>query len=465
MGRSLGASTAICALILLVFDLVAVAAAGLLSSKCFAAVSSAWWSSDVVEYWPVWRATAAVFWIAILYLAARGRYSERIPFWTEARLVVNACLYASVAALMFGLLTDDMAISVVGVGAVPVFGVLAVSGNRMAKRLIAHTSLWEFRVAVIGTGANAADAQAALEADRSLGYRFVGQFDPADIVASGDPAPLRSILNRYKARCLLIAFDNDGEIQRKIIANATKERIAFYLLPPPHTLPACQWEPMPLFGHGTMIVSPWGRQSRPMTRLAKTAIDIVVAALLLLITAPLFLALSIVSQLDKGPIFFAHRRIGADGRPFLCLKFRTMVVDGDKVLAAHLANNPEAAAEWAATRKLRNDPRVTPIGRFLRKTSLDELPQLVNILRLEMSLVGPRPIVESEIAYYGENIGHYYAARPGLTGPWQVSGRSDTSYARRVELDVWYVNNWTIWNDIALMLKTIPAVVGGQGAR
>jgi undecaprenyl-phosphate galactose phosphotransferase len=400
-----------------------------------------------------------------LYLAARGRYSERIPFWAEARLVANACFYAVFAALILGLLMDDLAMSMAGVGAVPVFGVMAVCGNRIVKRLIAHTSLWEFRLAVIGAGANAVDAQAALEADRSLGYRFVGQFDPAAIVASGDPAPLRSILNRCRARCLLIALDEDGDIQRKIIAHATRERIAFYLLPPPHTLPACGWEPMPLFGHGTMLVSSWGRQSRPMTRIAKTAIDIVFAALLLLITAPLFLVLTVIGRLDGGPVFFAHPRIGADGRPFLCLKFRTMVVDAERVLAEYLASDATAAAEWAATRKLRKDPRVTPVGRFLRKTSLDELPQLVNILRLEMSLVGPRPIVESEITLYGENIGHYYAARPGLTGPWQVSGRSDTSYARRVELDVWYVNNWTIWNDIALMLKTIPAVVGGQGAR
>ena len=122
------------------------------------------------------------------------------------------------------------------------------------------------------------------------------------------------------------------------------------------------------------------------------------------------------------------------------------------------------AAEWAASRKLSQDPRVTPVGRLLRKTSLDELPQLLNVLRLNMSLVGPRPIVESEIPLYGEHIAHYYAVRPGLTGLWQVSGRSNTSYERRVQLDVWYVNNWSMWHDVAVLLKTLPAVLRHQGA-
>jgi lipopolysaccharide/colanic/teichoic acid biosynthesis glycosyltransferase len=142
-----------------------------------------------------------------------------------------------------------------------------------------------------------------------------------------------------------------------------------------------------------------------------------------------------------------------------------MVVDADRVLADALSKDPDLAAEWEASRKLRDDPRITPVGRFLRRTSLDELPQLINVLRLEMSLVGPRPIVDSEIALYGPDIGQYYATRPGLTGLWQVSGRSDTSYERRVQLDVWYVNNWTLWHDFAVLLKTIPVVLGREGAR
>src|SRR6202012_5719788 len=135
------------------------------------------------------------------------------------------------------------------------------------------------------------------------------------------------------------------------------------------------------------------------------------------------------------PVLFAHRRLGLDGRHFNCLKFRTMATNAEQVLEQVLAADPERAAEWRATQKLRNDPRITWIGRLLRSTSLDELPQLLNVLRLEMSLVGPRPIVRSEVPRYAADITYYYETRPGLTGLWQVSGRSDTSYERRVQLD------------------------------
>ena len=196
----------------------------------------------------------------------------------------------------------------------------------------------------------------------------------------------------------------------------------------------------------------------------KGVMDVFLGALLLALTAPCFLAIMAVSSLDGGPIFFAHRRVGIGGRPFHCLKFRTMVVDSDRVLEEALAQDPLMAAEWTSSRKLNRDPRVTAIGRFLRKTSLDELPQLINVLRRDMSLVGPRPIVENEVHLYGENIAQYYAIRPGLTGLWQISGRSSISYGRRVELDTWYVNNRTIWRDLAVLLKTVPVVLRRQGA-
>jgi Undecaprenyl-phosphate galactose phosphotransferase WbaP len=169
-------------------------------------------------------------------------------------------------------------------------------------------------------------------------------------------------------------------------------------------------------------------------------------------------------RLDGGPTLFRHNRLGAHMRMFPCLKFRTMHVNGDAILAQHLATNPEAAAEWATVQKLRNDPRITLVGRFLRKTSLDELPQLINVLRGEMSLVGPRPIVTSEVSFYGDSIDYYSRAKPGLTGLWQVSGRNNTSYPKRVQLDVWYVKNWSFWHDIVILMKTVPAVLLRRGA-
>jgi Undecaprenyl-phosphate galactose phosphotransferase WbaP len=204
--------------------------------------------------------------------------------------------------------------------------------------------------------------------------------------------------------------------------------------------------------------------SRHVSQILKSIIDITAAAMLLVLSSPVFLLVALMNLGSGGPIFFAHRRIGIGGKPFYCLKFRTMVINGDQLLKDALESDPALAAEWHATQKLKNDPRVTRIGKFLRKTSLDELPQLINVLLRQMSLVGPRPIVESEVRFYGDDIAHYYATRPGVTGLWQVSGRSNTSYTRRVQLDVWYVNNWTVWLDIAVLLKTFPAVLARTGA-
>jgi exopolysaccharide production protein ExoY len=165
-----------------------------------------------------------------------------------------------------------------------------------------------------------------------------------------------------------------------------------------------------------------------------------------------------------GPIFYGHRRVGYRGRHFRCWKFRTMVVNGDAVLQKYLADNPEERSIWFTQRKLRNDPRVTPLGRVLRKLSLDELPQIINVLIGEMSFVGPRPIVDAELAMYRSSAGHYLRNRPGITGLWQVSGRSDTSFTRRIALDRLYSQRWTVLADLRVLVWTIPAVVFAKGA-
>ena len=245
---------------------------------------------------------------------------------------------------------------------------------------------------------------------------------------------------------------------------ALRERVPFAIAPEPHAFPAFGWQATRFFTHDVVMLTVQDGVSRHVSQVLKTVIDVTAAAILLILASPIFLLVALMNIGSDGPIFFAHRRIGTGGKPFYCLKFRTMVVHGDQILKEALERDPALAAEWHATQKLKNDPRVTTIGKFLRKTSLDELPQLINVLLRQMSLVGPRPIVESEVRFYGEDIAHYYNTRPGVTGLWQVSGRSNTSYTRRVQLDVWYVNNWTVWLDIAVLLKTLPAVLGRTGA-
>jgi Undecaprenyl-phosphate galactose phosphotransferase WbaP len=197
----------------------------------------------------------------------------------------------------------------------------------------------------------------------------------------------------------------------------------------------------------------------------KRTVDLLIAGSLLTVCSPLIGALMLMIRLDSaGPIFFKQMRIGRGGQNFYVWKFRSMVIDGDRVLRAHLDASRSAAMEWRATRKLTRDPRITRVGRFLRRSSLDELPQLWNVLKGEMSLVGPRPIVEDEIPFYGKQFASYKRVVPGLTGLWQVSGRSTLSYRRRVELDGYYVRNWSPWLDLYLLLRTISVVLRGEGA-
>lgn len=196
----------------------------------------------------------------------------------------------------------------------------------------------------------------------------------------------------------------------------------------------------------------------------KSAMDRAGAAVLLVLLAPVMLVLMALVRRDGGPAFYGQVRIGQNRKAFRCWKFRSMHINSKQLLDEILANDPAAREEYARDFKLKNDPRVTKIGHILRKTSLDELPQLYNVLCGEMSLVGPRPITEPELMLYGENQPDYLAVKPGMTGLWQVSGRNDISYAQRVALDVDYARNWTLWSDIRILLKTVLVVLNRSGA-
>lgn len=196
----------------------------------------------------------------------------------------------------------------------------------------------------------------------------------------------------------------------------------------------------------------------------KRVFDIVGALVLALVFAPVILVIVVWLGRQGGPIIFGHRRVGRSGKIFTCYKFRTMVPNAEEVLGDLLRRRPDLRAEWARDHKLREDPRVTPFGAFLRRTSLDELPQLWNVLKGDMSLVGPRPIVKQEIAKYGRAIRHYLAVRPGLTGLWQVSGRNNVEYRRRVAMDRIYATRTSLRLDLWILLQTVGVVLFRRGA-
>jgi exopolysaccharide production protein ExoY len=201
------------------------------------------------------------------------------------------------------------------------------------------------------------------------------------------------------------------------------------------------------------------------SRFLKRAIDIVGSAALIVLLLPVALVIAIAILIDSpGPVVFVQRRVGRGGADFSLVKFRTMRTDAAAVLADALDRDPVVRAEWEQTRKLRHDPRVTGVGGFIRRLSLDELPQLLNVFIGTMSLVGPRPVSHDEIRIFGEHAASVLSVRPGLTGLWAVSGRSDISYEDRVELEHRYVAEWSMWLDLRIMARTIPAVARGHGA-
>jgi exopolysaccharide production protein ExoY len=197
----------------------------------------------------------------------------------------------------------------------------------------------------------------------------------------------------------------------------------------------------------------------------KRTIDIVLALSGILLLAPLLIICFAATMLmSPGPVLFRHQRVGYNGKSFDCLKFRTMATDAPERLRRLLETDTAAAAEWATNRKLRNDPRITAIGSILRKSSLDELPQLFNVLRGDMSIVGPRPVIDEELERYSSSVGAYLACRPGITGLWQVSGRSSTTYDKRVACDTFYARNWSMALDIKIMIVTIPSLLASDSA-
>jgi len=200
-------------------------------------------------------------------------------------------------------------------------------------------------------------------------------------------------------------------------------------------------------------------------RVTKRSVDLIFGSILLMILSPLMLLIALfIFFTFTGPVIYRHTRVGLDGKGFVCLKFRTMVVGSQEVLDWYLENHPEARSEWEIKLKLRRDPRVTKWGRFLRTWSLDELPQLWNVVRGDISMVGPRPLLPGEVAIYGAAFQTYCRVKPGITGIWQVSGRNCLAFADRARLDSWYINHWSLAMDLKLLLRTLTTVLGRKGA-
>lgn len=352
--------------------------------------------------------------------------------------------------------------------------ILVPLARMLTKRTLDFFGLWRRDTWIIGSGPNAQEAYRAISSERNLGLVIVG-FISGDEDFEDDkyidnlPVLKKStswLTNIDKKTQFIVAVEShQGDLRNKWLRTFMINGYRYVsVIPTLRGMPSDSTDMSFIFSHEVMIFRVQQNLAKWSSRILKRAFDIFGALAIIIVLSPLLLYISRKVKKDGGPAIYGHERIGKGGVPFKCLKFRSMVINSKEVLTALLESDPESKKEWDETFKLKNDPRITKIGGVLRRTSLDELPQLFNVLKGEMSLVGPRPIITAELERYNEEVEYYLLSKPGMTGLWQVSGRSDVDYETRVYLDAWYVKNWSMWNDIAILFKTISVVLRKDGA-
>jgi len=430
-----------------------------------------WFSTQDKERYATWFGLA---FLGIMFFLMRFQhYSDRRPFWDELGDVLR--LVSSLALL-------DMTLVAITrwnssrLWWLIVWGlaVLTIVWGRMLTRFVLQQwGLWIRPTIIIGHGENATEAAIALQSEPRMGFEVAGYVDV------DQPQPqlklngrtLKNIQELEELAALpgiqwVIALEHAQADQRehwlRILSQWGATDIS--VIPAMRGVPLYGTDMAHFFSHEVALLRVRNNLRRWPARLTKRLFDTSLAALLIMLLSPLMLCIAVALKLEGGSVFFAHVRVGKKGKRFNCFKFRSMVPNADQALTNLLESNPDLQAQWLKEHKLKDDPRISPLGEFLRRTSMDELPQLFNVLKNEMSLVGPRPIVEEELEKYGLEKSYYLMVRPGMTGLWQVSGRNDVDYNTRVYLDAWYVKNWSLWYDLAILVKTFKVVLLRRGA-
>lgn len=346
-------------------------------------------------------------------------------------------------------------------------------------------SWWRVPTVLFGSGELVPRVEAYLNRHAEAGLRLCARFvsracpeldhDPqgtlTDAEKTLDPlynrSDLETFVRLYPKTCALVVMERDAPLacRQELIDLASLLFHSVILVPEDLSEGEIPFWVRPLEIGEVLCLKVRQNLLDPRRLALKRGMDFVLSLLGGIVILPFLVLIALAIKVEsRGPVFFRQSRIGRDGQTIHILKFRTMVRNAEEVLQQYLETNPELREEWKADQKLRNDPRITRVGAWLRRTSLDELPQLWNVLKGEMSLVGPRPIVENEIVRYGSAFASYKRVRPGMTGLWQVSGRNDLSYKQRVHLDRFYICNWSTWLDLLILAKTLPVVLGRKGA-
>ena len=421
------------------------------------------------------------FWIVfpllyIFFLNMGQLYSRRRPFYKEVEQLFHASLYGTLAVIfVLYIMRIAGSTSRFFTGSFGILAFVFLTLLRYAlKNFLQRRQLLQTPVIIVGAGKTAELLVKSLRNDPGMGYKIVGLLEDNSVQKGileqypvlGGFADAERIIAETGVRRVFIAApgleDHDlGMLIYRIQPLVENMGVITNLV----GVPTGTVEAESIFNEKLLILRLKNNLARPLNRFIKTIVDYTFTIIGIILISPILLFIAAWIYKDSpGPIIFRHMRIGKGGKPFPCFKFRTMCIKADEKLQELLTNDPAARAEWEKDFKLKNDPRITKSGAFLRRTSLDELPQLLNVLRGEMSLVGPRPVIEAELPRYGDFLGDYLMVKPGITGMWQVNGRSDTTYDERVQMDSWYVRNWSVWLDFMLLFRTVKAVIAGKGA-
>ncbi|CAI2137015.1 Putative colanic biosynthesis UDP-glucose lipid carrier transferase [Serratia fonticola] len=407
------------------------------------------------------------FWIRLRH------YTYRKPFWFELKEVIRTLLIFSILDLALVAFSKWQFSRYIWILTWSLALVLVPLVRSITKRLLNRFGLWQKHTVIIGTGKNARDAYAALQSEEVLGFSICAFFSSSKTCQSellGIPVIFEESLLWDQCDSETTQFIIALEFDEITLRDEWLKKLAKHNCRSVSVIPTLRGVPLYgtdmsfIFSHEVMILRVNNNLAKRTSRFVKRTFDIVGSSLIIIMLTPVLLVLSYLVSKDGGSAIYGHERIGRDGRKFNCLKFRSMIINSQAVLQNLLESDPIARAEWNKDFKLKNDPRITRVGKFIRKTSLDELPQLFNVLKGEMSLVGPRPVIEKELERYAGDVDYYLMAKPGMTGLWQVSGRNDVDYDTRVYFDAWYVKNWSLWNDIAILFKTINVVLKRDGA-
>jgi undecaprenyl-phosphate galactose phosphotransferase len=470
--------------LLLVFCLVFIDLAAFYSSLFIAWITRAEVVESFLPNLPIFIFSyihfVSFWWIPVVFIffmSYEGLYTSNHPFWDEVWHLVKSLSLASITVLAIvslGKMSDKVSRLVLlsmWFSSFFIFPVYRLWGKKFLNKI----GVWKERVLILGAGTAGKLVMEGLQREKHMGFDILGFLDDDDQKKGtfiqgkkvfGSIKHYPKFVRELGIRTIMIAMPSlPPERLSKLTAEIQNHIPNTMIIPDLRGIALLNTDLLHLFREELFLMNIRNNLKSQTNRFLKMLFDFTASIVLIPLILPLIGILGLVIRLETpGPVIYAHERIGRKGRTFKCYKFRTMHRDAEEKLKEILDKDDAVRNEWESTWKLRDDPRITRVGRFLRKTSLDELPQIFNILKGEMSLVGPRPYLPRERTTIEDSMEIICCARPGITGLWQVSGRSNTGYPYRIKLDSWYIMNWSMWLDIVIIFKTVRVVVKMEGA-